>query len=83
METHIWSLVLTAIGILGFWLAGQKVWWAWYVNIANQILWFAYALITKQYGFILASIFYTIVFGKNAYQWTVARKEPEQKGIHK
>lgn len=66
----LWSTSLTAIGLLGFWLAGRKVWWCWYINIANQALWFAYAIATEQYGFIAAALFYTWVFTKNAIQWT-------------
>lgn len=62
--------ILTFVGLLGFVLAGRKVWWAWYVNIACQALWFAYGLIFKQYGFIVGAIFYTVVFTINARRWT-------------
>ena len=27
-----WSWLLTAVGLTCFWLAGRKVWWAWYVR---------------------------------------------------
>ena len=65
-----WSWLLTAVGLTGFILAGRKVWWCWYVNLACQGLWFAYALVTKQYGFIAASVVYTVVFAQNAIRWT-------------
>jgi hypothetical protein len=65
-----WSWLLTAVGVTGFVLAGRKVWWAWYVNIACQFLWLAYALITEQYGFIVASGVYFVVFTRNAVRWT-------------
>lgn len=81
MDLHIWSLVLTAIGILGFWLAGKKIWWSWYINIFNQVLWFSYAIFSQQYGFILAALFYTVVFGKNAYQWTRDRNKVDNEDI--
>lgn len=66
--------LLVAVGLLGFILAGRKIWWAWYVNIACQFLWFAYAIISQQYGFILGAIVYTIVFTGNAIKWTKEHK---------
>lgn len=69
-----WSWLLTAVGVIGFILAGRKVWWAWYVNIGCQALWLAYALVTHQYGFIVASVVYTVVFTKNAISWTRERQ---------
>lgn len=74
--SQYWSWVLAAIGLLGFWLSGRKVWWSWYINVANQALWFTYAIVTDQYGFIVASIAYTVVFGRNAYIWTKDRVKP-------
>lgn len=68
-----WSWLLTAVGVCGFILAGRKVWWAWYVNIACQFLWLAYAVITAQYGFIVASCVYFVVFTRNAIRWTRER----------
>lgn len=69
----LWSWILTAVGLTGFVLAGRKVWWAWYVNLACQGLWFAYALVTEQFGFIVASVVYTFVFAQNAVRWTRER----------
>lgn len=65
-----WSWALTIIGVTGFWLAGRKVWWCWYVNIANQALWTAYALVSGQLGFLLGVLVYLAVFVPNAYRWT-------------
>lgn len=69
----LWPYVLTVVGIAGFWLAGKKVWWAWYINIANQGLWTTYALLTEQWGFLIGVGFYMIVFIKNAISWTKER----------
>lgn len=66
----IWSVILSVVGITGFVLAGQKVWWAWFINFFCQFLWLAYAVITEQWGFILAACVYMIVFGRNAVKWT-------------
>jgi hypothetical protein len=66
----LWSWVLSLIGVAGFWLAGRKVWWAWYVNIANQAIWTVYALVTEQWGFLVGVAVYTWVFVGNAIRWT-------------
>jgi len=70
MSLFWWSWLLTGVGITGFILAGRNFWWAWYVNIACQGLWFVYAIISHQYGFIAASLLYTVVFSQNARTWT-------------
>lgn len=70
-----WILVL--VGLTGFILAGRKIWWAWYVNIACQGLWFWYAISTEQYGFILGATVYTVVFTINAVKWTRERHVDE------
>lgn len=72
-----WSWILTAVGLTGFILAGRKVWWCWYINIACQGLWFAYAIVTEQYGFIVASLVYTVVFTQNAIRWTREHREAQ------
>lgn len=66
----MWSWILTAVGLTGFVLAGRRIWWAWYVNIACQALWLTYALTTNQFGFVVASAVYTVVFTQNAIRWT-------------
>ena len=73
----LWSWVLSLIGVAGFWLAGRKVWWCWYVNIANQIIWTAYALITEQWGFLVGVAVYSWVFIGNAAKWTREHREAQ------
>lgn len=65
-----WSVVLTLVGVTGFWLAGRKVWWCWYVNIVCQFIWLAYAIVTRQWGFLLSTFVYGPVFVRNAIAWT-------------
>jgi len=62
--------VVSAVGILGFHLAGKKIWWCWYVNVANQILWVIFALVTDQLGFLVSTLFYLPLFSNNARKWT-------------
>ena len=69
--------LLTAVGVTGFVLAGRKVWWAWHVNLACQGLWAAYALSTRQFGFLVSAAVYTVVFARNAARWTRERRLAE------
>jgi hypothetical protein len=68
-----WSYILTAGGVFGLYLAGRKVWWAWYVGLGAQVLWVAYALATKQYGFLISAMAYGWVYFKNGIQWQKER----------
>lgn len=79
MDDQLWSWILTIVGVSGFYLAKNKVWWCWYINIACQGLWFAYALVTKQYGFIAAAAIYTVVFTMNAIAWTKEHRAQEDR----
>ncbi len=80
MNVQTWSWILTAVGLTGIILAGRRIWWCWYINLACQGLWFTYALVTKQYGFVVSSIVYTIVFSNNAYKWTREHNEKKKLG---
>lgn len=75
MNYQIWSGVLTAIGLAGFFLAGKKIWWAWYVNIANQAIWAVYSILSEQWPFLVGVVAYTVIFTKNAIAWTKEHKE--------
>ena len=75
MNGQIWSWVLGLVGVAGFILAGRKVWWAWYVGIAGQLLWLAYSLVTQQWGFLIGVVAYTFVYVKNARAWTAEHLE--------
>lgn len=68
-----WSWVLTAFGLATMWLAGRKVWWAWYVGLSGQLVWLAYAVTTGQLGFLFGTVAYSAVYLKNARAWTSQR----------
>jgi hypothetical protein len=65
----MWSWSLTAVGVTGLWIAGRGYWWAWLIGLAAQVLWFTYALATKQYGFIVSAFAYGFVYARNAHRW--------------
>lgn len=65
----IWSFVLSAIGILGIFLAGKKNKLGWAIGLGAQVLWIVFAITTAQYGFILAAIAYGTIYLKNWLSW--------------
>ena len=62
-----WSWVLGFLGVTGLLIAGNRVWWGWLINFANEILWVVYAVSTEQYGFILMACAYAMVYARNAH----------------
>lgn len=75
-----WSWLLTAGGGIVVYLIGQKKSSAWLLGIALQGLWIAYALATKQYGFIVSSVMYGSLYGRNYVAWCEKKveKTPDQ-----
>ena len=67
---QILSWVVGAVGLTGFYFAGKRVWWSWYINLGCQILWASYALVTGQPAFLVTAAVYSVIFGRNAYKWT-------------
>lgn len=76
MNYEYWSYILVVTGLLGFIAVGRKVWWGWYVNLGSQALWFTYAIVTQQWGFLIGAVAYTLIFSLNAYKWTRERFAP-------
>ena len=70
----LWSWALTFVGVTCFWLAGKKVWWAWYVGLLAQALWTIYAIASQQWGFLAGVPVYSAVYIKNAVAWTRERR---------
>jgi len=63
------SWVLAVIGVTGIFFVGRKTIWGWYVLLFNEILWIAYAVNTKQYGFIFSALAYAAVYVKSYLHW--------------
>ncbi|QFG09772.1 hypothetical protein PBI_SHIBA_66 [Arthrobacter phage Shiba] len=68
--TQILTWVMVIVGFIGFRFVGLKKWWAWYINLACQILWATYALVTGQPAFLASAAAYFVIFAWNAYKWT-------------
>ncbi len=59
---QFWSWALAAVGIAGLWIAASRPRIGFAVSIAAQALWVAYALTTRQYGFLVTAAAYTVVY---------------------
>ena len=64
-----WSWVLEGVGLLGATVIGRKHWWGWAILLINTFLWAAYAVVSNQYGFMVASFFYAPIYSRNLYTW--------------
>jgi hypothetical protein len=75
---ELWSWILAAIGVTGIFFVGKKVVWAWLVLLVNEFIWIAYAITTKQYGFIVMATAYAIVYVRSYLSWNLEAKN----GVH-
>lgn len=64
-----WSWALAAVGLLGIWLAGRKRAVGWLVGVGAQFLWLAYAIVTRQWGFVVTAVAYAGFYGHNWLRW--------------
>lgn len=65
-----WSWLLTAVGVTGLLIAGSKKRAGWAIGLGAQGLWIAYALATKQYGFLVSAAAYGSVYVRNWRKWS-------------
>lgn len=70
MSPLVWSWLLTALMLVFSWLCGKKVWWAWHYGLATQLLWIVFAVVTAQYGFIIGAVASSVIFARNAVEWS-------------
>lgn len=69
-----WSYLLAVVGITGIFFVGKKTAWGWIILFVNECLWITYALLSKQYGFLIMAIAYMIVYIKSYFSWTSESK---------
>lgn len=63
------SWLLTFYSLFGVWLVGRKKIEGWLVGLSCQALWLFYALSTHQYGFIVSSVVFAVVYVINYRKW--------------
>ena len=66
----MWSWLLAIIGVTGIYFVGRKTICGWFVLLFNEGLWMVYAIHTKQYGFIFASLAYAITYIRSYMHWS-------------
>jgi hypothetical protein len=64
----VWSWVLAASGATALLTAGRWPRAGWLVGIASQALWAAYAVATRQPGFLAQAGVFAIAYGRLARQ---------------
>lgn len=64
-----------AVGVTGLFLAGKKRKVGWAIGIGVQLLWIAYAIVSKQWGFIISAIVYGAVNSINWRRWQREERE--------
>ena len=79
MPSQWWSWLITIATLTGLWLAGSGKRWAWGFNAALQLLWVAYAIVTQQWGFLVAAPIYAAVFLRNMKVAPVARVKNQER----
>ena len=68
--TWWWSWLLAIVGITGIFLAGSKHKSGWAVGLGAQALWLAYAVVTRQWGFLVTALVYGAVYARNWLRWS-------------
>jgi hypothetical protein len=63
------SWCLAPFGLLGMWAAGRKKAWGWALSLCTQVLWGFYAVGTGQYGFLIGTCSYALVYARNWHIW--------------
>jgi hypothetical protein len=62
--------ILSAVSCVMLWLMGNKSRWGPAFGIFNQVLWVAYVLVTRQWGFLPGCVLYTVIHARNWRRWT-------------
>jgi nicotinamide riboside transporter PnuC len=75
---QLWSWALAAVGITGIWLAGRNNKLGWAIGLAAQVLWLAYAIATRQWGFIATALAYGAIYGRNWWKWREQERAAER-----
>jgi hypothetical protein len=60
------------MGLTGVYLVGEKRRVGWVLGIGVQFLWITYALVTRQWGFIVTAVAFAVIYGRNWSAWKKA-----------
>jgi len=77
MSGLIWSIVLSAVGLVGVYLTGKYNSWGWAVGLFAQVPWITYALTTAQYGFLISAAVFGTIYATTWAKWRRNERRPE------
>lgn len=64
-----WNIELSTLGLLSLYLAGRNNHWAWIIGLADEALWIAYAIATRQFAFGASALIYAGLYLHNLRRW--------------
>ena len=69
-QHQFWSAALAAVFLVGLVLVGRNSPWGWVVvGIVDELLWVVYAVVTRQWAFIVSAVVYAAVCLGNLRTW--------------
>lgn len=71
------SWCLAPFGLLGMWVVGKKQRWGWVLGMSTQSLWAFYAVGTGQYGFLIGTLSYFLIYAANFLRWSGPAAGPD------
>jgi hypothetical protein len=74
-----WSAALTVTFLISLALIGKHNPWGWALGIADELLWTAYAIATRQWPFIISAVAYTAVCLWNLLAWRRSTPEDDRR----
>lgn len=70
------SLVLTLLGLISLLLLGMKSAWGWVVGLVDEVVWIAYAVLTRQWAFIASALAYGVFYTRGLLLWRASLRQP-------
>jgi hypothetical protein len=75
-----WSYALAVVGVTGLLIAARRPRVGWWFNIAAQAAWVAYAVASRQWGFLLTAVAYAVAYARllrRAYAPAPTTEQPD------
>lgn len=63
--SQMWSWVISAVSLAAAWMIGNGRRSGWLLNLLLQGVWIAYAVKTRQWGFLASCVPFGVVYARN------------------
>jgi hypothetical protein len=67
-----WSVALALLGLTGSYLVGRWSAWGWAVSFVGELVWVAYAVVTRQWPFGVTAVAFGLLYIRNLRAWREA-----------